>query len=300
MLSMEEELALLRMKILQMELEKRGEHVELDLADDGNADADEEPKAPEIPETFPTESFAPEPPRKSQTTQDPTVNAVEVRSDLGQTADGPKPSSPKLNPFVDLQKPTPLKIIKPPGTLNTLPYPTFSIPQPEKQQQQQYRPLPPPEASTPPAATQQYQPAPPAQPTPAQQPIKTGLSIAGEISITHNREAAQSQPPIFNQAQTPTRGASASAVQYQQAPNSTSEAYPPPLQPTTTYQTYNAMRPQQQAAPQSQGAPILYTPAPPPQQQNAGFQAYNPAQQTPSTPNAQYQQVGYGKFSRVF
>ncbi|KAE8445582.1 hypothetical protein EG329_013215 [Mollisiaceae sp. DMI_Dod_QoI] len=280
MLSMEEELAFLRIKILQMELEKRGEHVEIieNNEEDEEENEEETPKPPEIPETFPAEAYAPEPPRKA--TQDAKVESA-------ATVQAATPSSPKLNVFVDVQHPKPLQP-QPPTPQSTLPYPTFSTPRPE---QQQYHP-PPPQVSAPPAA----------QP----EPVKHGLSITGGISISYNRESASSQPPASNEPQQARlQGSFGPDVQYQQAPipNQAPVSHtptPPPQQPTTPYQTYNPhqqaqsipLSSQQQVPPQTQGVPISYTPGPPPPQPNAAYQTYNPAQQAPSTP-AIHQQQSY-------
>ncbi|KUJ14636.1 uncharacterized protein LY89DRAFT_686323 [Mollisia scopiformis] len=267
MLSMEEQLAL-RMKVLQMELAKRGEHVEVE--DEEDDEEEEKPKPPEIPETFPTAAFAPEPPRK---TQDAKVESAKLEPDLGHPVQTPIDSSPKLNVFVDLQQPTPLNLAKPsqhqpPTPQTTLPYPTFSTPQPEKQQQR-----PPPPVSAPPA------------PAPASVPVKTGLSITGGISISYNRDTTPSQTPPSSQDY--HQAAAIPVAQYQQSPQ----------QQPATYQTYNLhqrassipMNPQQQAPHQHQEAEISYTPNPP--QANTGYQTYNPAQQTSSAPAVQQQQA---------
>lgn len=291
MLSMEEELALLRMKILQMELEKRGEHIEIVTVEDEDESGDEKPRPPEIPETFPTEAYAPEPPRKPQ-------EANVETSDTNKAASVPASSSPKLNPFVEVHQPAPLKIARPPQPptpQNTLPYPTFSTPTP-RPQEQQYQP--PPSQLTQAVQTAQTS----APPAPTQESVKHGFSITGGISISYNRDTAQSQPPTDNQPQyTPPQTAPIYATQQQHAQMQNQgpplSPIPPPQQSTSQYQTYNPnqraqsipLSPQQQMAPQSQGVPISYTPTPPPQQATAGYQTYQPAQQASATPVQQQQ-----------
>lgn len=265
-LSMEEELALLRMKVLQMELEKRGEHLEVKIEPEGQDIENEDPKSQETSETFPVTAFAPEPPRKTKT--------LEIIPGTKPAVEATHPSAgPKLNVFVDLQQPVAQNGARKESSTpqNVLPYPTFGTPLPERQ----HNKPPPAQSSAPP---------------PTQQLVKTGLSITGGISISYNHATSQSQAPPAATQTTDARPSSVPTAQYSQPPPQPQDApvsnAAPKLQ-SVYYQTYNpenslfpAPKPQTEGPPQNQSVPMSY---PPPQQTNSAVQR--------ASPPIEYQQV---------
>lgn len=270
-LSMEEELALLRMKVLQMELEKRGEHVEVAIEaehQDEKVDENGDPKSPDIPETFPVTAFAPEPPRKTKTLE------IDPKSKPKVEAANPS-AGPKLNVFVDLQQPVAQHGSKKDSIpQNVLPYPTFGTPLPERQQ---HKP-PAPQSSAHPPLTQE--------------PVKTGLSISGGIAISYDHAKPQPQAPPTTTQSADARPSSVPTAQNPQPPvqpqGSPGVDATPKLQ-SVYYQTYNpetslfaALKPQNAVPPQNQSVPISYLP---PQPTNSVVQQ--------ASPPIEYQQVSW-------